>query len=61
MTRYASISRVRIAVIGAGKVSDYHHVPGIALDPRAEERDDAGHGEPLDVGDEEAAAPQRAG
>ena len=36
MTRYASISRVRIAVIGAGKVSDYHHVPGIALDPRAE-------------------------
>ncbi|PYV12822.1 MAG: gfo/Idh/MocA family oxidoreductase [Acidobacteria bacterium] len=28
--------KVRIAIIGAGKVSDYHHVPGIALDPRAE-------------------------
>ena len=27
---------VRIAIIGAGAVSDYHHVPGIALDPRAE-------------------------
>jgi len=27
---------VRIAIIGAGKVSDYHHVPAIALDPRAE-------------------------
>jgi predicted dehydrogenase len=29
-------SRVRVAVIGAGAVSDYHHVPGIRLDPRAE-------------------------
>src|SRR5207247_5921909 len=28
-------SEVRIAIIGAGKVSAYHHVPGIALDPRA--------------------------
>jgi predicted dehydrogenase len=28
--------KVRIAIIGAGKVSDYHHVPGIRLDPRAE-------------------------
>src|SRR5262245_43218802 len=27
--------RVRLAVIGAGAVSDYHHVPGIRLDPRA--------------------------
>ncbi|HZZ27505.1 MAG TPA: Gfo/Idh/MocA family oxidoreductase [Pirellulales bacterium] len=26
---------VRMAIIGAGKVSDYHHVPGIRLDPRA--------------------------
>ncbi|MGH7129752.1 MAG: Gfo/Idh/MocA family protein, partial [Planctomycetaceae bacterium] len=28
--------RVRIAIIGAGAVSDFHHVPGIRLDPRAE-------------------------
>ena len=28
--------RVRLAIIGAGAVSDYHHVPGIRLDPRAE-------------------------
>jgi predicted dehydrogenase len=27
---------VRIAIIGAGQVSDYHHVPGIRLDSRAE-------------------------
>jgi predicted dehydrogenase len=27
---------VRIAIIGAGKVSDYHHVPGIRLDSRAQ-------------------------
>jgi predicted dehydrogenase len=27
---------VRIAIVGAGAVSDYHHVPAIALDPRAE-------------------------
>lgn len=27
---------VRIAIVGAGKVSDYHHVPAIRLDPRAE-------------------------
>jgi predicted dehydrogenase len=26
---------VRVAIIGAGAVSDYHHVPGLALDPRA--------------------------
>lgn len=27
---------VRYAIIGAGAVSDYHHVPGIRLDPRSE-------------------------
>ncbi|MEZ6072471.1 MAG: Gfo/Idh/MocA family oxidoreductase [Pirellulales bacterium] len=27
---------IRVAIIGAGAVSDYHHVPGVALDPRAE-------------------------
>ena len=27
---------VRVAVIGAGAVSDYHHVPALAIDPRAE-------------------------
>jgi len=27
---------VRIAIVGSGKVSDYHHVPGIRLDSRAE-------------------------
>lgn len=31
----SSISPVRIAIIGAGGVSDYHHVPGISIDPRA--------------------------
>jgi predicted dehydrogenase len=29
------MSQVRIAIIGAGAVSDYHHVPGIQIDPRA--------------------------
>ena len=28
--------KVRVGIIGAGAVSDYHHVPGINLDPRAE-------------------------
>ena len=28
--------KVRVAIIGAGAVSDYHHVPAIKLDPRAE-------------------------
>src|SRR5215475_1744800 len=27
---------VRIAIVGAGKVSDYHHVPGIRLDSRCQ-------------------------
>src|SRR5215471_15552803 len=26
---------VRVAIVGAGKVSDYHHVPGLRLDKRA--------------------------
>ena len=30
-----SANPVRIALVGAGKVSDYHHVPGIRLDDRA--------------------------
>ncbi|MFO1021599.1 MAG: Gfo/Idh/MocA family oxidoreductase [Planctomycetales bacterium] len=29
-------SKVRFAIIGAGAVADYHHVPGIRIDPRAE-------------------------
>jgi predicted dehydrogenase len=33
----ASPSRkIRVAIIGAGAVSDYHHVPALRLDPRAE-------------------------
>ena len=28
--------KVRVAILGAGAVSDYHHVPGLKLDPRAE-------------------------
>jgi len=32
----ASSRRVRVAIIGAGAVSDYHHVPALRLDPRAE-------------------------
>jgi predicted dehydrogenase len=35
MTIRASATPVRVAIIGAGKVSDYHHVPAIALDSRA--------------------------
>lgn len=27
---------IRYAIIGAGAVSDYHHVPGLRLDPRAQ-------------------------
>jgi predicted dehydrogenase len=29
-------SKVRVAIVGAGAVSDYHHVPALRLDPRAE-------------------------
>ena len=36
MTIKSTAPPVRIGLIGAGAVSDYHHVPGIALDPRAE-------------------------
>lgn len=32
----SSSTPVRIAIVGAGKVSDYHHVPAIRIDPRAE-------------------------
>ena len=28
--------KLRVAIIGAGAVSDYHHVPALRLDPRAE-------------------------
>lgn len=31
-------SKVGIGIIGVGQVSDYHHFPGIELDPRAELR-----------------------
>ncbi|MDB5353194.1 MAG: putative dehydrogenase [Planctomycetota bacterium] len=31
-----SDKKVRVAILGAGAVSDYHHVPGLKLDPRAE-------------------------
>jgi predicted dehydrogenase len=36
MSTSTSTSKVRVAIIGAGAVSDYHHVPGLKLDPRAE-------------------------
>lgn len=36
MSARQSNQRVRIAIVGAGQVSDYHHVPAIRLDPRAE-------------------------
>jgi predicted dehydrogenase len=36
MAKGGKAKRVRIGIIGAGAVSDYHHVPGIRLDPRAE-------------------------
>jgi predicted dehydrogenase len=35
MPQPSSSTPVRIAIIGAGQVSDYHHVPGIRLDDRA--------------------------
>ena len=35
MTRHSAAHPVRVAIIGAGAVSDYHHVPAIRLDPRA--------------------------
>src|SRR3954464_190757 len=36
MPIHSAANPVRIAIIGAGAVSDYHHVPAIRLDPRAE-------------------------
>lgn len=36
MKQIRSEPPIRIAIIGAGAVSDYHHVPGIRLDARAE-------------------------
>lgn len=36
MPRAAQSTPVRIAIMGAGAVSDFHHVPAIRLDPRAE-------------------------
>jgi len=35
MPRPITDTPIRIAIVGAGAVSDYHHVPAIALDPRA--------------------------
>jgi predicted dehydrogenase len=35
MANHSASNPVRIAIIGAGAVSDYHHVPAIRLDPRA--------------------------
>ncbi len=35
MPQYSSENPVKIGIVGAGAVSDYHHVPGIKLDSRA--------------------------
>ena len=35
MAEFSDKSPVKIAIIGAGAVSGYHHVPGISIDPRA--------------------------
>jgi predicted dehydrogenase len=35
MQTFSTTSPVRCAIVGAGAVSDYHHVPAIRLDPRA--------------------------
>lgn len=34
MKEFSAANPIRIAIVGAGAVSDYHHVPGIRLDPR---------------------------
>jgi predicted dehydrogenase len=36
MSTDTGAKRVRVAIVGAGAVSDYHHVPALRLDPRAE-------------------------
>ncbi|MBW3597014.1 MAG: Gfo/Idh/MocA family oxidoreductase [Planctomycetes bacterium] len=35
MPTFSDSNPVKIAIVGAGAVSDYHHVPAIRLDPRA--------------------------
>jgi predicted dehydrogenase len=35
MKTFSESNPVRFAIVGAGAVSDYHHVPAIRLDPRA--------------------------
>src|SRR4051812_42243684 len=35
MSNNPATGPVRVAIIGAGAVSDYHHVPALRLDPRA--------------------------
>jgi predicted dehydrogenase len=35
MKTFSATSPVQFAIVGAGAVSDYHHVPAIRLDPRA--------------------------
>lgn len=35
MAKHSTTNPVRIAIVGAGAVSDYHHVPGIRVDGRA--------------------------
>src|SRR5204863_8459115 len=35
MPTHSAANPVRIAIVGAGAVSDYHHVPAIRIDPRA--------------------------
>jgi predicted dehydrogenase len=34
MPSFSAANPVKIAIVGAGAVSDYHHVPGIHIDPR---------------------------
>ena len=36
MSATSETKKVRVAIIGAGAVSDYHHVPALRFDPRAE-------------------------
>lgn len=36
MSNVSNRGKVRVGIVGAGAVSDYHHVPAIRLDPRAE-------------------------
>src|SRR5437763_16205886 len=36
MSNATRAGKVRVGIIGAGAVSDYHHVPALRLDPRAQ-------------------------